>query len=86
MSIFGGNRNQAPQQPMQQPGLLDPRAKLQELQQNPSATLAQAGFSVPANCRTSEEVLTHLVQSRQVPTALYNRAARLLGLPISGQR
>jgi hypothetical protein len=84
MSIFGGNRNQA-QQPMQ-PGLLDPRSKLQELQQNPSATLAQAGLSVPASCRTSEEVLTHLVQSGQVPTALYNRAARLLGLPISGQR
>lgn len=82
MSLFGGSRRQAPQQP----GALDPRAKLQELQQNPSATLAQAGLSVPANCRTSEEVLTHLVQSGQVPTALYNRAARMLGLPIFGKR
>lgn len=74
--------SQVPQQGQRQ--LMDPRQKLQELQAHPAATLAQAGFNVPDNLTDAQQIINHLVQSGQVSPQLYNKAARMLGMPPMG--
>lgn len=71
----------APQRQQQGQGLLDPRAKFRELQQDPTATLSQAGLSVPQGSSDPHQMVDYLVQSGQISPALYNKVARFLGIP-----
>lgn len=82
MSLFQELSRPAAQNSQQrQNALLDPMQKLQELRRSPAATLAQAGLQIPENLTSDQEIADYLVQSGQVPPALYNRFARMLGLP-----
>lgn len=73
MSIFGGQQSAA----RGQQNLLDPRAKIQELQKDPAATLAQAGFNIPAGMTDPSQILAQL--QRQARPGVVQTALRMLG-------
>lgn len=74
MSIFGGNRQKPAQD---QSGQLDPMQKIREIQQNPSATLGQAGFNLPSNMTDPNQILALMQQ--QARPGVVQTALRILG-------
>lgn len=64
MSLFDAysaqKPNTSPQQPQQK---ITP---MQQLRQNPAATLKQAGFQVPEGMNNPYQIVQHLLQSGQV--------------------
>lgn len=77
-------RAAGPQSP-QNGQLLDPMQKLREIQQAPSATLAQANLNIPQGFTDPRQIADYMVSSGQVSPANYNRFARMLGLPLRQQ-
>lgn len=53
-----------------------PMEMLQQLRQNPSAVLKQAGYNVPENMTNPQQILNHLLQSGQVTNARLNELMR----------
>lgn len=69
---FGGGAGRAQPQAQQQP---DPMAMLQQLRTNPGGTLEQnTRFRIPSGMSSSEEIQQHLLQTKQVTPAQYQRA------------
>lgn len=62
------NRAHAPMNPMQM---------LQQLQQNPMQVLRQAGYNVPDNLTSPNDIIQHLMNSGQVSQDAYNRARQM---------
>ena len=79
------NRPAATQSPQSERNLLDPMQKLREIQQAPSATLAQANLNIPQGYTDPCQIADYMVSSGQVSLANYNRVARMLGLPLRQQ-
>lgn len=73
------------QSPQDGQNLLDPMQKLREIQQAPSATLAQANLNIPQGYTDPRQIADYMVSSGQVSPANYNRVARMLGLPLRQQ-
>ena len=78
MSIFDklqpGSVAPAAQQGQQQ----DPRQLLQQLRQDPGATLKSAGLEVPAGMTDPQQMVQHLLNSGQVPQSRLTRAMQML--------
>lgn len=60
MSLFEAYGQKQPQRQM------TPQSAMQQLRQNPGATLKQAGFNVPDGMTDPREIAMHLMQSGQV--------------------
>lgn len=54
-----------------------PMQLLQQLRQNPMQFLRQAGFNVPANLNSPNDIIQHLMNSGQVSQDAYNRARQM---------
>ena len=50
---------------------------LTQLKNNPMALLQQAGFNVPANMNSPQEIIQHLMNSGQVNQSQVNRAQQM---------
>ena len=50
---------------------------LTQLKNNPMALLQQAGFNVPANVNSPQEIIQHLMNSGQVNQSQVNRAQQM---------
>ena len=47
----------------------NPMELMQQLRQNPSAILKQAGYNVPENLNNPQQIINHLLSSGQVTNA-----------------
>lgn len=50
-------------------GQKNPMELMQQLRQNPSAILKQAGYNVPENLNNPQQIINHLLSSGQVTNA-----------------
>lgn len=61
----------------------NPLAMLQQLKQNPLSMLQRAGFNVPQNLNSPQDIVQHLMNSGQLSQQQYDQArqmARQLGV------
>lgn len=61
----------------------NPMAMLAQLKQNPLALLQRAGFNVPQNVNSPQEIIQHLMNSGQISQDQLNKAqnqARFFGM------
>ena len=63
---FGGNMPQ-----------MNPMQMLQRLRQNPAQMLRQAGLNVPDNLNDPNQIIQHLMNSKQVTQQQYERARQM---------
>ena len=56
---------------------MNPMQMLQQLQQNPTQMLRQAGLNVPDNLSSPNDIIQHLMSSGQVSQDAYNRARQM---------
>ncbi len=56
---------------------MNPMQMLQQLRQNPSAFLRQAGLNVPANLNDPNAIIQHLMNSGQISQQRYEQARRM---------
>jgi len=70
MSIFDslGNAPQTQGNPMQM---------LSQLKSNPASVLKQAGYNVPANINSPQEIINHLLNSGQINNQRLNMAQQM---------
>lgn len=55
----------------------NPMQMLQQLRANPMQFLRQAGFNVPENITSPNDIIQHLMNSGQVSQDAYNRARQM---------
>lgn len=55
----------------------NPMQMLAQLKQNPLAVLQKAGFNVPSNISSPQEIIQHLMNSGQVTQAQLNQAQQM---------
>ena len=63
---FGGNMPQ-----------MNPMQMLQQLQQNPAQMLRRAGLNVPDNLNDPNQIIQHLINSKQVTQQRYEQARQM---------
>ena len=63
---FGGNMPQ-----------MNPMQMLQQLRQNPAQMLRQAGLNVPDNLNDPNQIIQHLMNSKQVTQQQYEQARQM---------
>ena len=63
---FGGNMPQ-----------MNPMQMLQQLQQNPAQMLRRAGLNVPDNLNDPNQIIQHLMNSKQVTQQRYEQARQM---------
>ena len=63
---FGGNMPQ-----------MNPMQMLQQLRQNPAQMLRQAGLNVPDNLNDPNQIIQHLMNSKQVTQQQYEQARHM---------
>ena len=63
---FGGNMPQ-----------MNPMQMLQQLRQNPAQMLRRAGLNVPDNLNDPNQIIQHLMNSKQVTQQQYERARQM---------
>ena len=56
---------------------MNPMQMLQQLRQNPMQMLRQAGYNVPDNLTSPNDIIQHLMNSGQVSQNAYNRARQM---------
>lgn len=64
--MFGGNMS-----------LVNPMQMLQQLRQNPVQMLRQAGLNVPDNLNSPNDIIQHLMNSKQITQQQYERARQM---------
>lgn len=78
--------SQNPQGGMFGTSLPDPVSKVNEIERNP-AMLSEAGFSIPQGMTDGEQILEHLINTRQVdPALLRNPLVRAAASALSARR
>lgn len=55
----------------------NPMQMLAQLKQNPLAVLQKAGFNVPSNINSPQEITQYLMNSGQISQEQYNKAREL---------
>ena len=78
MSIFDKLQPQSGAPAVPQAQQQDPRALLQQLRQDPGATLKGAGLTVPDGMTDPQQMVQHLINSGQVPQSRLTRAVQML--------
>lgn len=63
---FGGNMPQ-----------MNPMQMLQQLRQNPAQMLRQAGLNVPDNLSSPNDIIQHLMNSKQITQQQYEQARQM---------
>lgn len=61
------------------PQQLNPMQAMQQLRQNPVATLRQRGINVPDGMTDPQRIIQHLVQSGQVSSARLQQVMQMVG-------
>lgn len=56
---------------------MNPMQMLQQLRQNPAAFLRQAGLNVPDNLNDPNQIIQHLMNSKQITQQQYERARQM---------
>lgn len=56
---------------------VNPMQMLQQLQQNPIQVLRQAGYNVPDNLTSSNDIIQHLMNSGQITQQRYEQARQM---------
>ena len=56
---------------------MNPMQMLQQLQQNPAQMLRQAGLNVPDNLNDPNQIIQHLMNSKQVTQQQYEQARQM---------
>lgn len=56
---------------------MNPMQMIQQLQANPIQFLQRAGFNVPSNLNSPNDIIQHLMNSGQVSQDAYNRARQM---------
>ena len=57
----------------------NPMQMIQQLRQNPSAVLKQAGMTIPDGMSNPQQIVQHLVQSGQVSNAKLQSVMQMMG-------
>lgn len=57
---------------------MNPMQMIQQLQANPIQFLQRAGFNVPSNLNSPNDIIQHLMNSGQVSQDAYNRARQMV--------
>lgn len=56
---------------------VNPMQMIQQLQANPIQFLQRAGFNVPSNLNSPNDIIQHLMNSGQVSQDAYNKARQM---------
>ncbi len=56
---------------------MNPMQMIQQLQANPIQFLQRAGFNVPSNLNSPNDIIQHLMNSGQVSQDAYNKARQM---------
>lgn len=56
---------------------MNPMQMIQQLQANPIQFLQRAGYNVPSNLNSPNDIIQHLMNSGQVSQDAYNRARQM---------
>jgi hypothetical protein len=56
---------------------MNPMQMIQQLKANPIQFLQRAGFNVPSNLNSPNDIIQHLMNSGQVSQDAYNRARQM---------
>ena len=56
---------------------MNPMQMIQQLKANPIQFLQRAGFNVPSNLNSPNDIIQHLMNSGQVSQDTYNRARQM---------
>lgn len=56
----------------------NPAQMLQQLRQNPAATLQSAGLNIPAGLTDPQQIVQHLIQSGQMPQNKVTQALQMM--------
>ncbi len=57
---------------------MNPMQMIQQLKANPIQFLQRAGFNVPSNLNSPNDIIQHLMNSGQVSQDAYNRARQMV--------
>lgn len=57
---------------------MNPMQMIQQLQANPIQFLQRAGFNVPSNLNSPNDIIQHLMNSGQVSQDAYNKARQMV--------
>lgn len=71
MSLFDSLRGVTPQ--------ANPQQLLRQLRADPAGMLKQRGLNIPAGMNDPQQILSHLVQSGQVPNARLQQIMQMMG-------
>ena len=71
MSLFDSLRGVTPQ--------VNPQQLLRQLRADPAGMLKQRGLNIPAGMNDPQQILSHLVQSGQVPNARLQQIMQMMG-------
>ena len=71
MSLFDSLRGVTPQ--------ANPQQLLQQLRADPAGMLKQRGLNIPAGMNNPQQIISHLVQSGQVPNARLQQIVQMMG-------
>ena len=63
--------------PMMNPMQMNPMQMIQQLKTNPMQFLQRAGFNVPSNLNSPNDIIQHLMNSGQISQDVYNRARQM---------
>ena len=56
---------------------MNPMQMIQQLKANPMQFLKQAGFNVPSNLNSPNDIIQHLMNSKQITQQQYERARQM---------
>lgn len=56
---------------------MNPMQMIQQLKANPIQFLQRAGFNVPANINSPNDIIQHLMNSKQITQQQYERARQI---------
>ena len=59
---------------------MNPMQMIQQLQANPIQFLQRAGFNVPSNLNSPNDIIQHLMNSGQVSQDAYNKARQMAAM------
>ena len=71
MSLFDSLRGVTPQ--------ANPQQLLRQLRADPAGMLKQRGLNIPAGMNDPQQIISHLVQSGQVPNARLQQIMQMMG-------
>lgn len=71
MSLFDSLRGVTPQ--------VNPQQLLRQLRADPAGMLKQRGLNIPAGMNDPQQIISHLVQSGQVPNARLQQIMQMMG-------